>query len=166
MRLELRGAADGDVVARVDHGLPGGEIVRDGGELRVGFNAALGTDGIRQSAALAARSLRRTGGIVAWRLDDGLDVPAEEQVRALVEGTAFGAYDPGLRKRDYAARPELVLALDAPESLRALAERQTVVARHVDGARNLANLPPNELTPVALAAYAQRLDHGLSLIHI
>ena len=42
-------------------------------------------------------------------------------MRAIVEGTAYGAYDPGLFKRGYASRPELTLALDAPAELHELA---------------------------------------------
>ena len=81
-------------------------------------------------------------------------------MRALVEGTAFGAYDPGLRKSSYADRPEVVLVLDVDRSLHALAERQAVVSAHIDSARDLANLPPNELTPVALAQHALDLRHA------
>src|SRR5579862_4168955 len=159
MRLELRNAADGDVVAQIDSNLPGGEVTRDGSRLLVGYTPSLGADGLRQAAALAARSLRRTGGSVAWGVSDALDLDAVAQVRALVEGTAFGAYDAGLRKSGYADRPAVVLALDAPADLHALAERQAVISAHLDTARDLANLPPNELNPVALAEHALGLRH-------
>ena len=106
MHLELRDAADGDIVAQIDPALPGGEVVRDGSRLLVGYTGALGLDGLRQSAALAARSLRRTGGSVAWQVAESLELAPADQVRALVEGTAFGAYDPGLRKSGYADRPD------------------------------------------------------------
>jgi len=159
MRLELRNAADGDVVAQIDSNLPGGEVTRDGSRLLVGYTPSLGADGLRQAAALAARSLRRTGGSVAWGVSDALDLDAVAQVRALVEGTAFGAYDAGLRKSGYADRPTVVLALDAPADLHALAERQAVISAHLDTARDLANLPPNELNPVALAEHALGLRH-------
>ncbi|NUR76432.1 MAG: leucyl aminopeptidase family protein [Thermoleophilia bacterium] len=76
-------------------------------------------------------------------------------MRALVEGTAYGAYDPGLFKDGYASRPELTLALDAPAELHELASRQATVMRHLDTARDLANRPPNDLPPVALAAHAK-----------
>ncbi|HEY2325887.1 MAG TPA: leucyl aminopeptidase family protein, partial [Gaiellaceae bacterium] len=81
-------------------------------------------------------------------------------VRAIVEGTAYGAYDAGLFKTGYASRPQLDLALDAPAELHALAERQAVISRHIDGARDLANRPPNDLTPLALAAHAKTLAGG------
>src|SRR4051812_28390519 len=153
MKVEVRAgaAADAICVARVDDDLPAGEIERDGRELRVGTLVGWGADGLRAAAATAARSLRRTGGEVVWRAG------SEDDVRAIVEGTAFGAYDAGLRKRGYGDRPELELVLDAAEALRPLAERQALVARHVSNARDLSNLPPNELTPPALADHAAAL---------
>ena len=153
MRLETREPSGSDVRASIDSGLAAGEIRRTETELRIGAPAELDTDGIRTAAAQAARSLRSEGGTIAWRAEDA------EQVRALVEGTAFGAYDPGLFKRDYAGRPQLTLALDAPAELSELAERQTTIARHLDAARDLSNRPPNDLTPVALAAHAK--SHAL-----
>jgi len=48
--------------------------------------------------------------------------------------------------------------LDADEGLRGLAERQAVVARRIGLARDLVNMPPNELTPPALAERARGLD--------
>ncbi len=155
MRVVFRGAADGDVQARVDPELSPGELVRDGSELRVGAPGYPGSDALRAAAAQAARSLRRTGGTVAWAAG------TEADVRAVVEGTAYGAYDAGLFKEGYTRRHEVVLALDAPESLHALAERQAVVMRHLDAARDLTNRPPNDLTPEALAQHAHALarDH-------
>jgi len=153
MRVEIRAGAADDVavVARVDDAVPAGEVARDGRQLRVGTLEGWGADGLRAAAAAAARSIRRTGGEIAWRAGD------EVEVRAIVEGTAFGAYDAGLRKRGYGDRPEISLVVDADEALRPLAERQALVARHISDARDLSNLPPNELTPPALA------DHAVAL---
>jgi leucyl aminopeptidase len=150
MKVEIRpgAAADGALVARLDPALGAGETARDGKELRVGALEGWGDDGLRAAAARAARTLRRTGEEIVWRAGD------ENEVRAIVEGTSFGAYDAGLRKSGYAERPEVVLVLDAEDGLEPLAERQAVVAEHVKAARDLSNLPPNELTPPALAAHA------------
>jgi leucyl aminopeptidase len=149
MRVELRPSQPGDVRARVDETLAAGELAREGDDLRVGPDAAHASDGLRAAAATAARSLRRQGGTIAWTAANA------QEVRALVEGTAYGAYDAGLFKQGYDERPLLDLALDAPTDLHALAERQATVMRHVDETRNLANRPPNDLTPIALAAHAK-----------
>jgi leucyl aminopeptidase len=155
MILEVRpgGAAEADLAARVDDSLGAGEVVRDGRELRVGWAAGLGADGLRAAAAVAARSVRADGIRLAWHAGD------EAEARAIVEGAAFGFYDAGIRKRGYGERPEPTLVLDADDELRPLAERQALVARRVAAARDLANLPPNELTPVALAGHAKRIDY-------
>jgi leucyl aminopeptidase len=157
MKVEVKpgGAADADVVARVDETLEPGEVVRDGRAIAVGPLAGWGLDALRAAAALAARAVRRNGGRIAWPAE------TEDDVRAVVEGTAYGVYDPGLRKRGYGDGPELTVLLDADESLRPFAERQAIVSEHVGAARDLSNLPPNELTPVALGehATAEGLSH-------
>ena len=153
MRVELRGATDGDHAVRLEPDLPVGEVRHGDGEIRIGPGDAVDADALRAAASLAARAVRREGGTVSWRVDPSLPVSAEEQVRAYVEGTAFGAYDPGLAKLGYAGRAEVSLALDAPDELHDLAVRQATVARHVEAARNLANRPANDLTPTALGAH-------------
>jgi leucyl aminopeptidase len=111
-------------------------------------------DDLRSAAARAARALRREGGTIAWRAGTA------GEVRALVEGTAYGAYDAGLFKDGYAERPELVLALDVPAELAELAQRQALICRHLDAVRDLGNRPANDLTPEALAAHAVRYAGG------
>jgi len=160
MRVLLRPSEPSDLRARLDEELAVGETVRDGAELRVGAGELVDADALRTAAALAARAVRRTGGTIAWQIDDALPLTLDEQVRALIEGTAYGAYDPGLFKRDYDGRAPLDLALDAPSELHGLAERQATVMRHVDASRDLSNRPPNDLTPVALAAHARSYAGG------
>jgi leucyl aminopeptidase len=149
MRLETREPSGSDVRASIDPELTAGDVRRGDTELRVGAAHDLDADGLRTAAALAARALRSEGGTIAWRAEDA------KQVRAIIEGTAFGAYDPGLFKGGYPDRPELTLALDAPAELGDLALRQATITRHLDTARDLANRPPNDLTPVALSAHAK-----------
>src|SRR3954463_6287437 len=105
MKVEVRAgaAADAICVARVDDDLPAGEIERDGRELRVGTLVGWGADGVRAAAATVAPPLRPTGGEVVWRAE------SQDDARAIVEGTAFGAYDAGLRKRGYGDCRELEL---------------------------------------------------------
>jgi leucyl aminopeptidase len=152
MRVEIREPVSSDVRASLDVALPAGEVRRSDGDLRVGAAEPLDGDAFRAAAAAAARALRAEGGTIAWRAE------TDEQTRAIVEGTAYGAYDAGLFKRGYDERPELTLALDAPAAAHELAQRQALVARHIDAARDLANRPPNDLTPPVLAAYARGLD--------
>jgi leucyl aminopeptidase len=154
VRVETRDPAGTDVRARLDPDLAPGEIRRDGNELRAGRPDLPNLDGLRSAAAHAARSLRREGGSIAWHAGSA------EEVRANVDGTAYGAYDPGLFKARYAARPELTLVVDAPDDLHEVAHRQAVVVRHLDATRDLANRPPNDLTPEALAAHARSLAGG------
>lgn len=160
MRVLLRASEPSDVRARIDAGLPPSELVHDGNELSVGAYSPLDGDALRAAAAVAARDLRRTGGTIAWQVDTSLELQPETQVRALVEGTAYGAYDPGIFKRDYPDRPAVDLALDAPPELHPLAERQATIVRHVDAARDLANRPANDLSPVALAGHAKQYARG------
>ncbi len=154
MRVETRPPAPDDVTARLDLELQPGEVVRADSEIRVGAPKLPGDDGLRTAAAHAARTLRSRGGTIAWRAERA------EEVRAVVEGTGYGAYDPGLFKRGYAERPELTLALDAPEELQEHAHRAALVMRHLDAARDLANRPANDLTPEALAEHAHALAGG------
>jgi leucyl aminopeptidase len=138
VRLELRPAAEGDVTGEPD--------------------PKANYDTLRTSAARVARAQREAGGTVSW------SAATADEVRAVVEGTAYGTYDPGLLKAGYDSRPEVALALDAPAGLHDLARRQEVVVRHLDAARDLANRPPNDLTPEALAEYARSLTRdGLTV---
>jgi len=148
VRVETREPADGDVRARLDPELEAGDVRREADVLRVGAPDLPGHDGLRSAAAAAARSLRADGGSIAWRAGSA------DEVRAIVDGTAYGAYDAGLFKRRYAERPELTLVVDASADLQAVAHRQAVITRHLDAARDLANRPPNDLTPEALAQHA------------
>jgi leucyl aminopeptidase len=157
MRVELRGVGSGELTGRVDPDLAAGEVRRGDHELVVGTALPLDGDALRTAAATAARAIRSEGGTVAWRVDPELGVDPAEQVRAYVEGTAYGAYDAGLQKSGYAGRPEVALALDAPPELQELATRQATVCRHLDNARDLVNRPANDLTPSALAAHAEAI---------
>jgi len=158
MRVEIREPAGSDVRASVDAALPPGEVRRGDDTLRVGAPASLDADGLRTAVAAAVRALRAEGGAVAWQIDPRLELAPADQARAIVEGAAFGAYDAGLLKQGHDDAPELTLAIDADDELRALIERQAVVARHLDAARDLVNRPPNDLFPAALADYARGLE--------
>src|SRR5213076_2907928 len=72
----------------------------------------------------------------------------------------LGADDPGRWKTDRDERQRLrrvVLGHFDSDGLRAAADRAALVAERTNRARDLANAPPNELTPVLLAEHAERL---------
>jgi leucyl aminopeptidase len=104
------------------------------------------------------RALRDDPRPVAWSIDPALELSSADQARAIVEGAAFGAYDAGLYKRGHEEATDLTVVVDASDELRALIERQALVARHLAAARDLVNRPPNDLFPAALADYAKGLD--------
>jgi leucyl aminopeptidase len=123
----------------------------------VGKRAEVDADALRTAAAAVARRLRDVGGTLAWTLDDSLPLSLDEQARAVVEGAVLGAYSPGRWKTDQRARKPIdkivLYGADGEE----VAKRAAIVAKWVNWARDLANSPPNELTPADLAERAAEL---------
>jgi len=132
-----------------------GRVVATG----LGPGAALDSDAVRTAAAGVARATSKIAGTVAWVVDAGLELPASEQARAAVDGLVLGSYDPGRWKQDGDhPRPfERLLLVGADESALAAAERAVRVAQAANRARDLANAPPNELTPERLGDRAQEI---------
>ncbi len=125
----------------------------------LGPGAALDSDAVRTGASGVARATATIGGTIAWLLDDGLTLPTVEQARAAVDGLMLGGYDPGRWKAD-GDRPkhfERLVLVGGDDGALAAAERASLVATAANRARDLANAPPNELTPAALADRAAEL---------
>src|SRR5262249_47538125 len=142
-------APTGRGLARLVH-VDGRRVVAAG----VGSRNEVDADALRDAAAPAARELGASGGgSVAWVLDPELLDPAE-QARAVIEGLLLGGYDPGAWKAQTDGRPierlTLVTDVDIDEATR----RSAAVAGWTNHARDLANRPPNELTPVRFAEHA------------
>src|SRR2546429_1802114 len=121
----------------------------------LGQRANVDLDAFRTAAAVAAQALARVGGTLGWQLDESLPIPAADQARALVEGTVIGGYTPGRWKtQDTEKLPRLieriVIAHAETQELRDAAERAALVAERTNRARDLANMPPNELNPHTL----------------
>src|SRR5437016_9601359 len=125
----------------------------------VGARDEVDAEALRTAGSAAAQALSRVGGTLAWKLDETLPVPLSEQAAALVEGTILGAYSPGRwkSKNDTRAIERIVIAADETPELRAAVDRAAVVADRANRARDLANTPPNELTPATLADRAAEL---------
>jgi leucyl aminopeptidase len=119
---------------------------------------------LRTAGAAVAQALARVGGTVTWLLDESLDVPLPEQAAALVEGTVLGGYSPGAWKtQEPGTRPKpiekIVIGHFESDELRAAAERAALLAERTNRARDLANMPPNELNPHTLGEHAKELAH-------
>jgi leucyl aminopeptidase len=147
---ELRGDR---AEATVVHGSP--RIVAAG----LGDRGEVDADALRTAGAVAAQALARVGGSLAWRLDPSLAIALPEQAAALVEGTVLGGYSPGAWKtQDEEKRPRTVETVVFSDAVvREAAERAALVAERANRARDLANMPPNELNPHTLGEKAKEL---------
>src|SRR4051794_10223197 len=128
----------------------------------VGKRADLDSDSLRTAASAVARRLADIGGTLTWTLDDSLPLSGDEQARAVVEGTVLGSYSPARWKTD--SNPgkgisKLIFA-GGGNGVAEVAARTGRVAKWVNWARDLANSPPNELTPADLAERAAALGAG------
>jgi leucyl aminopeptidase len=156
-------AASGDLP-----GEPGSaSVVHVDGEIRaerivvagIGNPEQLDADALRTAASAVVRTGRSVGGTLAWALDPSLALPLAEQASAVADGVVLGNYDPG-RWKTSGKRPKaferLVLVGADDESL-AAARATGRVAEWANRARDLANRPPNDLTPERLAERAVEL---------
>jgi leucyl aminopeptidase len=156
---ELRGDRGEAVLLHLDGELEAPRLVVAG----VGKRDAVDADALRTAGSAAAQALSRVGGTLAWLLDESLPVPLPEQAAALVEGTILGAYSPGRWKAQNETRvPErIVIAHESDPELEAAVERAAIVAEQANRARDLANMPPNELNPHTLGEKAKELANEL-----
>ncbi|MGB2952727.1 MAG: leucyl aminopeptidase [Gaiellaceae bacterium] len=157
---ELRGDLSAVSLVHLDGQLAARRIAAAG----IGGGEALDADALRTAAAAVARTTQEYAGTVAWLLDDALPLPPDEQARAIVDGTLLGSYDPGRWKREngHPKRLERLVLVSAADGVAAAAARAAVVAGWTNRARDLANEPPNALTPEGLAARAAEIADGSS----
>src|SRR5436190_1004885 len=166
----------GDLLSRlVEDGEAAGKLktaplVHLNGELKadrlavagVGAREALDADALRTAAGTVAREAREFAASIAWLLDDTLPLPPAEQACAIVDGTLLGSYDPGRRWKSAgdASRLERLIIVTSDEGAAEAAGRAGVVAAWANRARDLANAPPNDLTPAGLAESAAGIADG------
>jgi leucyl aminopeptidase len=145
--------------ARVVH-VSGGLGTRRVAAAGLGKRDQIDADAFRTGAAAVALEAGEFSKSVAWALDPSL-LPADEQARALAEGTLLGAYDPARwKKDDHKPKLErLLLCTDADVSDGV--ERIARISDWVNRARDLVNSPPNEATPERLAARAAEIASQL-----
>jgi len=152
---ELRGDLGRTVLLHTDGTSTARRVVVAG----LGKRADVDADAVRTAAAAAVRRLRDSGGTLAWTLDESLPIPLEEQARAVVEGAVLGGYNPArwkTQEQDGKSIGKLLLVGGGDGVLDA-ARRAAAVSKWVNWARDLANSPPNELTPAGLAERAAGL---------
>lgn len=152
---ELRGERNEALLLHLSGELDAPRLVAAG----VGKREEVDADALRTAGAAAAAALSRVGGTVLWLLDETLPVPLPEQAAALVEGTLLGAYSPGQwkAKEERRAPERIVIGHVESAELREAVDRAALVAERANRARDLANMPPNELDPARLADLAQEL---------
>jgi leucyl aminopeptidase len=152
---ELRGELGRTVVLHTNGASTARRVVVAG----IGKREDVDADAVRTAAAAVARRLRDVGGTLGWTLDDSLPVPLDEQARAVVEGAVLGAYSPGRWKtEEKAGKPiDKIVLYGGDNGASDTAARAATVSKWVNWARDLANSPPNELTPADLAQRAADL---------
>ena len=152
---ELRGELGRTVVLHTNGASTARRVVVAG----IGKRAEVDADAVRTAAAAVARRLRDVGGTLAWTLDDSLPLSLDEQARAVVEGTVLGAYSPGRWKTEQKGGKQIerIVLYGAGDGVDETAGRAATVSKWVNWARDLANSPPNELTPEDLAERAAQL---------
>ncbi|MFE0703585.1 leucyl aminopeptidase [Streptomyces sp. NPDC058872] len=140
--------------------------------LAVGLGAAPEDDeaydgeALRRAAGTAARVLTGTK-----KAAFALPITAPEDAAAIAEGALLGAYsftmyqEEGKDAKKPLAEVALLGAKPRDKAYKAAAERAQAVAGEMNRARDLINMPPNELTPAAFAAAAQAAgkEHGLKV---
>src|SRR6266513_2412781 len=118
----------------------------------IGAREAVDADALRTAAGTLAHEARGYVRTIAWLLDDSLPLAPAEQARAIVDGTLLGAYDPGRWKSSpEPQRLESLVIVSDDVAVKEAARRAGIVAEWANHARDLANSPPNELTPNGLA---------------
>jgi len=128
----------------------------------LGKPAQIDADALRTAAAKAAGRAASIGATsMAWLLAAG-DSPLSPaaEAAAVVEGAAIGPHNPGRWKTssgDNESKPleRLILCGGDAEAVAAEARRANVVSTWTNRCRDLVNAPGNELTPAALAAFAE-----------
>ena len=154
---ELRGERGEALLLHVDGDMATPRVVAAG----LGKRDDVDLDDLRTAGACAAQALSRVGGTILWLLDESLPIPLPQQAAALVEGTILGGYTPGRWKTRDESTPKpierIVIGHFETQELRDAAERAALLAERTNRARDLANMPPNELYPQTLAERAFEL---------
>ncbi|WP_329121383.1 leucyl aminopeptidase [Streptomyces sp. NBC_01353] len=129
---------------------------------------AYGAEALRRAAGTAARTL--TG---AKKAAFALPITAPEDAEAIAEGALLGAYaytayqesKNGKDAKKPLAEVTLLGAKPRDKAFKAAAERALALTEEINRARDLINMPPNDLYPETFAAIvtAAGKEHGLKV---
>ncbi len=151
-------AGNGEVTA-----VPAGSSAAAPMVIAVGLGRSSGVDDVRAGIGSAVRSLvGRKKAVVVPPSGD------EETLRAVVEGALMGAYAFDVYRTNKAdMRPpvkSIAVLVDNPTaSVKAAVARAQATAAAVNGARDLANTPANDLYPATFVERARALVSGLPI---
>jgi leucyl aminopeptidase len=117
------------------------------------------------AATVYGRATELGATALCWALPDGAD---DEVAAALVSGTLLRAYrfDRYRRTPEDAPRGPESLLISAARDLSPAVRDAATIARAQNRARDLGNMPPNELTPAALGLYALELAGRLDDVQV
>jgi leucyl aminopeptidase len=121
----------------------------------LGPDGSIDADAFRTAGGSVARRAREFGASVGWLVDPDSPLPAADQAAALVEGTMLGAYDPALYKTN--GRRAIGRLVIIGEGLDDAVDRAARTSAWTNRARDLSNMPPNELTPQRLGERAEEI---------
>ncbi len=125
----------------------------------LGTQAELTPERARVAAAVSFGRARDAGAKrIAWAVPEGAD---EHTLRAIIEGSLLAAYRFDRyksAKNDDADGGPQQLEIVSEQDLAEIVRQTDIVVEHQNAARDLQNLPANDLTPMKLA------DHALSRV--
>ena len=120
---------------------------------------------LRRAAGTAVRTLKGRG-IRSFAFLVPPSVPAEEAVRAIVEGAHVGNFDPDYYRsdrKDQKIDAVTVIASGDKAALEKIANEARVIGESQNFTRDLVNEPSNRMTPTILAERAKKMSAEVGL---
>ena len=122
----------------------------------LGQRSDLNTDSLRDAAGCAARKARDVGSVkIAISVPRGIVSGDAAAASSIVEGARLSLYTFGRFAKPKDATVKSISILHHASNVAAAARRAATIADAVVFARDAANMPPNECTPVTLARLAR-----------
>ena len=122
---------------------------------------------LRRIAGAAVRTLKSRG-IRSFAFIAPTDIPAEEAVRAIVEGALVGNFDPDYYRSDRKDQKIDTLTIIAGDksnhaALEKAAQEAQIIGESQNFTRDLVNEPSNRMTPTILAERAKKMCQEVGL---